>query len=61
MEKSRNKLDNPGFLSNAPEKVVTELREKVIDTEKHLRHLSSKFVIWRNLQTESMSYESGKK
>jgi len=39
VEKSRNKLDNPGFLSNAPEKVVTELRKKVIDTEKTLKAL----------------------
>ena len=36
VKKSRNKLDNPGFLTNAPEKVVTELREKVNDTEKTL-------------------------
>ena len=39
VEKSRNKLDNPGFLSNAPEKVVTDLRKKVIDTEKTLKAL----------------------
>ena len=39
VEKSRNKLDNPGFLSKAPEKVVSELRKKVIDTEKTLKAL----------------------
>ena len=39
VEKSRNKLDNPGFQSNAPEKVVTDLKKKVIDTEKTLKAL----------------------
>ena len=39
MEKSKKKLSNPGFLSNAPEKIVTELRKKVIDTEKTLKAL----------------------
>ena len=39
VEKSRNKLDNPGFLSNAPKKVVKDLRKKVIDTEKTLKAL----------------------
>ena len=39
MEKSRNKLDNPRFLSNAPEKVVAVLKKKVIDTEKTLKAL----------------------
>ena len=39
VEKSRNKLDNPGFQSNAPEKVVTDLKQKVIDTEKTLKAL----------------------
>ena len=39
VEKSRKKLDSPEFLSNAPRKVVTELRKKVIDTEKKLKAL----------------------
>ena len=39
VEKSRNKLDNPGFQSNAPEKVVTDLKQKIIDTEKTLKAL----------------------
>ena len=39
LEKSRNKLDNPGFHSNAPEKVVSDLSKKVIDTEKTLKAL----------------------
>ena len=39
VEKSRKKLDNPGFLSNAPEKIVTELRKKIIDKEKILKAL----------------------
>ena len=34
LEKSRGKLDNPGFLKNAPESVVSELRTKVGATEK---------------------------
>ena len=39
VQKSRSKLDNPGFLKQAPEKVVTELREKVGATEKTLSAL----------------------
>ena len=39
VEKSRKKLDNPEFQSNAPEKVVTDLKQKVIDTEKTLKAL----------------------
>ncbi len=39
VENSRKKLDNPGFLSKAPEKIVTELRKKIIDTEKTLKAL----------------------
>ena len=39
VEKSRNKLDNHEFQSNAPEKVVTDLKKKVIDTEKTLKAL----------------------
>jgi len=39
VEKSRKKLDNHGFLSNAPEKVVADLRKKVIDIEKTLMAL----------------------
>ena len=34
LTKSRNKLQNPGFLNNAPDQVVLELREKVDSTEK---------------------------
>ena len=36
IEKSRDKLNNPKFLSQAPEKVVAELRKKVENTEKIL-------------------------
>ena len=36
VEKSRKKLKNPGFLNQAPEKVVSELREKIFSTEKTL-------------------------
>lgn len=36
VEKSCKKLDNPGFLKQAPEKIVSELRDKVSATEKTL-------------------------
>ena len=39
VEKSRNKLDNPGFLMQAPVRVVSELQDKVSATEKTLSAL----------------------
>ena len=44
VEKSRKKLDNPGFLNKAPEQVVSELREKVTDTEKTLQALKQQIL-----------------
>jgi len=44
VEKSRNKLDNPGFLNQAPGKVVSELRDKVSSTEKTLEALKQQIL-----------------
>ena len=44
VEKSRKKLDNPGFLNKAPEQVVSELREKVTATEKTLQALKQQIL-----------------
>jgi len=39
LEKSLSKLENSGFLNNAPEKIVHELREKVDSSEKMIEAL----------------------
>ena len=44
VQKSRSKLDNPGFLKQAPEKVVSELRDKVVATEKTLSALKQQIL-----------------
>ena len=44
VEKSRNKLDNPGFLKQAPEKIVSELQDKVSATEKTLEALNQQIL-----------------
>ncbi|MEC7087402.1 MAG: hypothetical protein VXW83_08320, partial [SAR324 cluster bacterium] len=41
---SRNKLENPGFLNNAPDQVVLELREKVDSTEKTIDALKKQVI-----------------
>ena len=51
VEKSRNKLDTPGFLSNAPVKIVKELREKVNATEKKLKALNQQIRELKKLST----------
>ena len=35
---------NPGFQSNAPENVITDLKQKVIDTEKTLKALKQQIL-----------------
>jgi len=44
LTKSRNKLQNPGFLNNAPDQVVLELREKVDSTEKTIDALKKQVI-----------------
>ena len=44
LTKSRNKLENPGFLNNAPDQVVLELREKVDSTEKTIDALKKQVI-----------------
>ncbi|MFL2772073.1 MAG: valine--tRNA ligase [bacterium] len=44
LTKSRNKLENPGFLNNAPDQVVLELREKVDSTEKTIHALKKQVI-----------------
>jgi valyl-tRNA synthetase len=44
VEKSRSKLDNPGFLKQAPEKIVSELQDKVSATEKTLEALNQQIL-----------------
>jgi valyl-tRNA synthetase len=44
LTKSRNKLKNPGFLNNAPDQVVLELREKVESTEKTIDALKKQVI-----------------
>jgi valyl-tRNA synthetase len=44
VKKSCSKLDNPGFLKQAPEKVVSELRDKVVATEKTLSALKQQIL-----------------
>ena len=44
VEKSRNKLVNPGFLKQAPEKIVSELQDKVSATEKTLEALNQQIL-----------------
>ena len=44
LTKSRNKLQNPGFLNNAPYQVVLELREKVDSTEKTIDALKKQVI-----------------
>tara|TARA_B110000014_G_C20005556_1_gene521164 strand:- start:503 stop:1033 length:531 start_codon:yes stop_codon:yes gene_type:complete len=50
VQKSRSKLDNPGFLKQAPEKVVTELRDKVDATEKTLSALKQQILELEKLE-----------
>ncbi|MFL2748172.1 MAG: valine--tRNA ligase [bacterium] len=44
LTKSRNKLENLGFLNNAPDQVVLELREKVDSTEKTIDALKKQVI-----------------
>ena len=44
LTKSRNKLENPGFLNNAPDQVVLELREKVDSTKKTIDALKKQVI-----------------
>ena len=44
LTKSRNKLENPSFLNNAPDQVVLELREKVDSTEKTIDALKKQVI-----------------
>ncbi|MEC7886228.1 MAG: valine--tRNA ligase [SAR324 cluster bacterium] len=50
VQKSLSKLDNPGFLKQAPEKVVTELRDKVDATEKTLSALKQQILELEKLE-----------
>ena len=51
LEISKKKLNNSGFLSNAPEKIVKELREKIVDTEKTLNSLKQQILDFEKLST----------
>ena len=44
LEKSQHKLTNNGFLSQAPKKIVSELKEKVVSTEKNIAALKKKII-----------------
>ena len=44
LEKSQYKLKNNGFLKQAPKEIVSELKEKVVSTEKTLAALKKKII-----------------
>ena len=49
VEKSKKKLKHPGFISKAPEKIVKELKKKIIDTEKKLNALRQQIIDFKEL------------
>ena len=50
VEKSRSKLNNFGFINKAPEKVVTELRDKVAASKKTLSAIKQQILEMEKLR-----------